>query len=73
MVSRKKYGDSCLEIVKEGRKIVKEWREDREERERTREEEGNSADFSLFYKFSTFFMRSISFSLTDCQQDGVTS
>lgn len=94
MVSRKKYGDSCLEIMKEGRMIVKEWREDRGERKKTREGEGkgkwkrgkiegkrevspwreeNSADFSLFYKFSTFFMRSISFSLTDCQEEEVTS
>ena len=37
MVSRKKYADSCLEIVKEGRKIVKEWWEDSgEEKERER-------------------------------------
>lgn len=51
--------------MKEGRKIVKEWRGDRGEREKC-------ADFSLFYKFSTFLMRGISFSLTDCQEEGVT-
>lgn len=58
------------------------WREKRRERERGKIEgkrevspwrEENSAVFSLFYKFSSFFMRSISFSLTDCQEEEVTS